>query len=67
MRKYLLAATAAAAVMATPAMARDGSVYVGIEGGVLFPKDNDADVFADYTTTQVPGTPVAAAPGAGSV
>ena len=55
MRKYLLAATAAAAVVATPAMARDGSVYVGIEGGVLFPKDNDADVFADFTTT--PGTP----------
>jgi opacity protein-like surface antigen len=62
MRKYLLAATAAAAVMASPAMARDGSVYVGIEGGVLFPKDNDADVFADFTTTQVPGSPVAAAP-----
>ncbi len=62
MRKYLLAATAAAAVVATPAMARDGSVYVGIEGGILFPKDNDADVFADFTTTQVPGTPAAIVP-----
>ncbi len=62
MRKYLLAATAAAAVVATPAMARDGSVYVGIEGGILFPKDNDADVFADFTTTQTPATPLAAVP-----
>jgi opacity protein-like surface antigen len=62
MRKYLLAATAVAAVVAAPAMARDGSVYVGIEGGVLFPKDNDADVFADFTTTQVPGTPAAIIP-----
>ena len=59
MRKYLLAATAVTAVMAAPAMARDGSIYVGIEGGVLFPKDNDADVFADFTTTQVPGAPAA--------
>jgi len=62
MRKYLLAATAVAAIVSSPAIARDGSVYVGIEGGVLFPKDNDADVFADFTTTQVPGTPVLAAP-----
>ena len=62
MRNYLLAATAAIAVVSSPAMARDGSVYVGIEGGVLFPKDNDADVFADFTTTQVPGSPAASAP-----
>jgi opacity protein-like surface antigen len=61
MRKYLLAASAVAAVVSAPAMARDGSIYAGIEGGVLFPKDNDADVFADFTTTQVPGTPLAAA------
>ena len=42
MRNYLLAA-AAAAVFATPAMARDGSGYVGIEGGVLFPKKQHID------------------------
>ena len=52
MRKYLLAATAAAAVVATPALARDGSVYGGIEGGIMFPRDQNADVFIDYTTTQ---------------
>jgi hypothetical protein len=57
MRKYLLAAVAAAAI-ASPAMARDGSGYVGIEGGILFPKDQDADLFVDYTTTQTPATPV---------
>ena len=38
MRKLLLAAVAATAI-ASPAMARDGSPYVGIEGGALFAKD----------------------------
>ena len=57
MRKLLLA-SAAAFVLATPAMARDNSAYVGIEGGVMFPRDNDGDVFADFTTTQAPATPV---------
>ena len=52
MRKYLLAATAAAAVVAAPALARDGSVYGGIEGGIMFPRDQNADVLVDYTTTQ---------------
>ena len=42
LRKYLLAAAAAAAI-ATPAVARDGSGYVGVEGGILFPKDSDVD------------------------
>ncbi|HEU4704357.1 MAG TPA: outer membrane beta-barrel protein, partial [Sphingomicrobium sp.] len=60
MRKYLLAAVAAAAI-ATPAVARDGAGYVGVEGGVLFPKDNDGDAFVDYTTTQTPATPLAPA------
>jgi len=39
MKKYLLAAAAVAAVAtAAPAVARDGSGYAGIEGGLLFPK-----------------------------
>ena len=42
MRKYLLAAVAAAAI-ATPAVARDGTGYFGVEGGVLFPKDMDIE------------------------
>ena len=43
MRKYLLAAAALAAI-ATPAAARDGSPYVGIEAGLLFPKDMDIEI-----------------------
>ena len=43
-------------------MARDGSGYFGIEGGILFPKDQDADLFVDYTTTQTPATPVVVGP-----
>ena len=57
MRKCLLAG-AAAFVIATPAAARDGSAYFGISGGVMFPRDNDGDVFADFSTTQVPAAPV---------
>ena len=57
MKKYLLAA-AAVTVLASPAYARDGQPYFGIEGGILFPKDQDADVTVDYTTTQTdPTTP----------
>ena len=56
MRKYLLAAVALTAIT-SPAAARDGSGYFGVEGGIMFPKDNDADVNADFTTTQTPATP----------
>lgn len=42
MRKHLLAAVAAAAI-ATPALAQTSGPYVGIEGGVLFPRDTDVD------------------------
>ena len=59
MRKYLLAAAAAVAV-ATPAAARDGSGYFGIEGGILFPKDQDADLTATFVNS-------AQSPAAGSV
>jgi hypothetical protein len=67
MRKYLLAAVAVAAV-SSPAMARDGQPYVGIEGGILFPRESDADVFVDYTSVQIPavagpGLPITAPPG----
>ena len=60
MGKYLFAAPAVPAV-ASPAAARDGSGYVGIEGGILFPKDQDADIFVDYETTTV-GTPAVTGP-----
>ena len=65
MRRYLLAAVAVAAI-STPAMARDGQGYVGLEAGIAWVKDQNADVFVDYTTVDVPvivgGTPVLPAP-----
>jgi opacity protein-like surface antigen len=55
MRKVLLAAVAASAI-ATPALARNGSPYVGIEGGLLLPRDLNGNANVDYVT--FPGTPV---------
>ena len=49
MKKYLLAAAAAAAI-ATPAVARDGSGYFGVEAGVSFPKDADIDFGGTYSS-----------------
>ena len=48
--KKLLLAGAAALVVATPAVARDNSPYVGIEGGVLFPKKQTISGNIDFTT-----------------
>ncbi len=42
MRKYLLAAVAAAAI-ASPAAARDGSGYVGVELGAMLAEDTKLD------------------------
>ena len=66
-RKLLLASAAVA--IATPAVARDGQPYVGLEGGVLFPQNENGNLKATFTQgAQSPaaGTP-AAAPGTGSV
>ena len=53
MRNYLLAG-AAALVIASPAAARDNSAYIGIEGGVLFPKSQSVDASVDFTNPLVP-------------
>jgi opacity protein-like surface antigen len=51
MRKYLLAAVAAAAI-STPAFATtDNAGYVGIEGGVLFPKSQSVQGQVVFTGT----------------
>src|SRR4029079_15400272 len=50
MRKYLLAAVAAAAI-ASPAAARDGSGYVGADLGALFPLQRQADADLDFANT----------------
>lgn len=52
MKKYLLAAAACVA-MATPALARDGAGYFGLEGGILFPRTTNFD---GVVTTTPPTT-----------
>ena len=52
MRKYLLAAAAVTAI-ASPAMARDGAAYVGLEGGILFPRHTNSNSAVTGTTTIV--------------
>ena len=49
----LLAATAAATLFATPALAQP---YVGVSGGILFPKDQDIDLTFDALSTTIPRT-----------
>ena len=62
MKKYLLAAVAIGAI-ASPAAARDGSGYFGVEAGVAWVKDQNADIFVDYSATQAPLTvPLAPVP-----
>ena len=50
MRKLLMAATASFA-LATPALVAAQGPYVGIEGGVTFPRSSDLDVILNNTTT----------------
>ncbi len=49
----LLAATAAATLFAAPALAQP---YVGVSGGILFPKDQDIDLSFDPLSTTIPRT-----------
>jgi opacity protein-like surface antigen len=50
MKKTLLVAAASVA-LATPALAKDGSPYVGVEGGILFPKSQTVFGDIDFTNT----------------
>jgi opacity protein-like surface antigen len=50
MRTFLIA-TAATVAIATPAAAKDGSPYVGIEGGVVKPKSQNIFGNIDFTNT----------------
>jgi len=56
MRKFLLAAVATAAI-ASPAMARDGSPYVGVDFGILAPRNTNMDVDANFPVTTNPVVP----------
>ncbi len=49
MRKYLLAATAAAAISGPAFAAADGP-YVGIEGGLTIPSSTDLDIILNNTS-----------------
>jgi len=44
MKKTAILLLGAASIIAVPANARDGQAYVGIEGGMTFPNDNQIDV-----------------------
>ena len=48
MRRILLAAVAAAAV-ASPAFARDGSIYVGVDAGAMIANDSRYDFHGPTT------------------
>ena len=55
MRNYLLAAVAVAAI-ASPAMARDGAGYVGVAGGILFPRHSNYNTTGNRSTSAVTTT-----------
>ncbi|MGN6156088.1 MAG: outer membrane protein [Sphingomicrobium sp.] len=53
--KYAFLAAVAATAIATPALAQTASgPYVGIEGGVLFPKDRNVDATVNYVDPATP-------------
>jgi len=60
MRKYLFLAAAAAAAIASPAAAHDGSMYAGFEFGLWGPSDTSIDVDTVYPASTVPGRPTGA-------
>jgi len=49
MRKLMVAAALVSTVLATPAMARDGSIYAGIDAGLLRPNS----LKLDYDSAQL--------------
>ncbi len=56
MRILLLTAVAAAAI-ASPALAKDNSGYVGLEGGILLPQKQDINASIDFTDATVTDFP----------
>src|SRR5690348_11650260 len=55
MRKFGIAVALATTVMATPALARDHSFYVGVEGGGMLVEDQPVSVFDPTRTTNTLG------------
>jgi opacity protein-like surface antigen len=54
MRKYLLAGAGALAIAAPAAATTDNSPYVGIEGGIMFPKSQSVSGSVNFTDPTVP-------------
>src|SRR5919107_4865518 len=52
MRKLAIAMALASTALATPAVARDHSVYVGLEGGVMWMEDSPFNVTDAQTNPQ---------------
>ena len=55
MRKLGIAVALATTAMATPALARDHSFYVGVEGGAMLVEDQQVDTFDPTRTTATLG------------
>ena len=53
MRKYMFLAAAAATAIASPALARDGSPYVGIDAGIFYPESKDINGNIDFSSATV--------------
>ena len=51
MRKYLLAGVAALVIAAPAAATTDNAGYVGLEGGILFPRSQNVSAAIDFTGT----------------
>src|SRR3990170_5244135 len=54
MRKLAIGMALASTMLATPAVARDGSLYAGIEGGLMLVEDFNLDYEDDGTTVDDP-------------
>src|ERR1700759_302348 len=52
MRKYLLA-TVASVLVSSPAVAKDGSIYIGADLGAAWPKSQNVDGAIDFTDTRL--------------
>ena len=44
MRKAVIGLALASTAIATPALARDGTWYIGVDGGAMLVEDSDVDV-----------------------
>lgn len=62
----ILSAAAASVAIAIPTIAQAGSLYFGIEAGLLFGRPNDIDEVVAFTTSQSPSSPLAP-PGIGGL